>query len=82
MSAEVDLIWIGAGEPPHWPLGRTIRSAAQPAALAECIARELPQSRAEAWLFWGPNAGAPDPEGIPKSWSGPATSGTRVCGSA
>ncbi len=64
MSAEVDLIWVGAGKPPRWPLGRTIRAAAQPAALADGIARELPQSRAAAWLFWGPHAGAPDPERV------------------
>lgn len=60
MSPQIALVWIGRGEPPSWPLGRTMRAEATPGSLAECIARELPGSSADAWLFWSSDLGAPD----------------------
>ncbi len=61
MKPDVALVWIGQGEPPSWPLGRTMRAEATPGSIAECVARELPSTTAAAWLFWSSALGAPDP---------------------
>jgi len=64
MSAEVTLVWIGAGAPPPWRAGRTVKAEATPASVAACVAGELPGSTAEAWLFWSSDLGSPDPERV------------------
>jgi hypothetical protein len=71
MSCEITLVWIGAGEASPWPKGPTLRVEAHPFALDECIERELPRSRAVAWLFWDGGLGAPDPARIEEALSRP-----------
>ncbi len=57
-------MWIGDGKPPAWPAGTVLRADARPAAVAECVTRELPDSDAAAWLFWGSGLGEPDAKRI------------------
>ena len=60
MTGRVELVWLGGQDPPDWPLGRVHRVAASGAAIADCLARELGNSDAEAWLFWAGRLGPPD----------------------
>ena len=71
MSAEVTLVWIGAGAPPPWRAGRTVKADATPASVAACVAGELPGSTAEAWLFWSSDLGSPDPERVDQALATP-----------
>lgn len=70
MSHDIDLVWIGAGEEPGWPLGRVIRADPTPASLAFRVAIELPQSSATAWLFWGDQS-SPDPRRVEEALGRP-----------
>ena len=69
MSAGITLVWISGGDPPPWPKGPTLRTEASPSALAQTIAKELPRSQAEAWLFWDGGLGAPDPARVQEALS-------------
>lgn len=71
MSSETTLVWIGGGEPPPWPSGKTLRAEPTPASVAECVARELPGSAAGAWLFWASALGPPDAERVAEALTRP-----------
>jgi glycosyltransferase involved in cell wall biosynthesis len=62
MPVTVDLIWLGQhAEPPLWALGEVRRAAVTPDAVQALIVRDLPDSSANAWLFWASNLPPPDP---------------------
>ena len=60
MTGRVELVWLGGRIRPIGPSGRVHRVAASGAAIADCLARELGKSDAEAWLFWAGRLGPPD----------------------
>lgn len=64
MRARIDLVWLGEGAPATWPSGQVRRAAATPAAVAALVERDLPDSPADAWLFWDGALGSPDPERV------------------
>jgi glycosyltransferase involved in cell wall biosynthesis len=62
VTASVDLIWLGQHtDPPVWSLGEVRRADATPRAVQGLITRDLPNSRADAWLFWASHLPPPDP---------------------
>ena len=71
MSTEVTLVWIGGGTPPPWPAGTTVLAEPTPASVANRVAKKLPQSTADAWLFWCGDLGPPDPGRIAKALASP-----------
>lgn len=59
----IDLIWLHADQPaPEWSLGEVYRAEATPRAVHTLVQHHLPDTQAEAWLFWSPVAGVPDPQ--------------------
>ena len=64
MSSEspptIDLIWLDRSIQIEWPLGRVWRSAPEVAELGSCLDNLLPQTSADALLFWDPALGTPD----------------------
>ena len=72
MSSTVDLLWIGNGNAPTWPLGRTwFASEATPASVHEVVQDCLHSSNASAVLFWDCALGSPDPHAVSEIMSLP-----------
>ncbi|HSV73500.1 MAG TPA: glycosyltransferase family A protein [Chthonomonadales bacterium] len=61
----VDLVLVGQPPAvPAWQLGDLWAVPDSAAGLARAIGERLPASIADAWLFWDPALGAPDPEAV------------------
>lgn len=61
----IDLIWLSSQTPPpEWPLGEIAAMAPTPASVARATTDRLASSEAEAWLFWDPALGNPEPERV------------------
>ncbi|MBI5928557.1 MAG: glycosyltransferase [Chloroflexi bacterium] len=71
MAQSVELIWLGKGTAPLWPLGQVWAVAPSPMAVQNFIDEHLHKTRAKAWLFWGDSAGTPRPEVIQHILEGP-----------
>ncbi|HEY1434707.1 MAG TPA: hypothetical protein VGG65_04985, partial [Thermoanaerobaculia bacterium] len=71
MTRRIDLVWIGSGIRPSWPLGRVIGAAATPADLHGALAAELDASNAEGFLFWGSRLGPPEPDAVEAALAAP-----------
>lgn len=57
----VDLVWLGAApSAPEWPLGKVYPTEATPEAVYTLTQQQLPDSQAQAWLFWDGRLGVPD----------------------
>lgn len=52
LNVKVDLIFLGNGNLPVWPLGSILTVAPSPSAISDLITEQLKSSEAEAWLFW------------------------------
>lgn len=60
--SQVDLICLGIGmAPASWPLGRVYAVAPSPEAVCTFMSENLGATSADAWLFWDPGLGEPDP---------------------
>lgn len=71
-SDGIDLIWLSTTQPaPGWPLGKVLTAEPTPGAVHRLIQQWLPLSQAQAWLFWSPLAGIPDPQTVAECMNRP-----------
>lgn len=70
----VDIIRIGSESGfglEAWPLGQIREAGPTPSAVAEVVRKHLPESSAQAWLFWDETLGSPDPDRIQRALERP-----------
>ena len=67
LNPPIDLVWIGEGPQPAWPLGRVYATEPSSRALHELMLRLPKESVAQACLFWDSGLGPPAPDSIIKA---------------
>jgi len=67
----IDLVRLGPGRLPDWPLGEAFEAPDAPRDLAPALERRLAGSPADGWLLWHERLGAPDSERTLRAWSRP-----------
>jgi GT2 family glycosyltransferase len=69
--AAVDLLWLGGGPPPAWPLGTSASAPDEPAGLARTLAQSADAAGAEVLLLWHSRLGPPDPARVARALERP-----------
>lgn len=67
----IDLVWIGEGPQPPWPLGRVYVTETSCRALHEQMLRLSKESLSQACLFWDSSLGPPAPDPIVRALQRP-----------
>ena len=67
----IDLLRVGEGPLPTWPLGEAVEVPASPAELSRALDRRLADAPAEGWLLWHARLGTPDAERVVRAWGRP-----------
>ena len=70
-APRIDLLRLGTGAMPAWPLGAAVEVPASPRELAPALARRLDDSGADGWLLWHARLPAPDAGLVARAWERP-----------
>jgi GT2 family glycosyltransferase len=64
MTGRIDLILIGEGPSPAWTLGTVSRVSVAQEEVHRLLENRLPDSNVDAYLFWDPALGEPNPASV------------------